>query len=60
MDDTQILDWLEQHYTKFREEGPSNGPNRFTLDYIGVIGDWKEVRGESLRDCVRKLLGKSG
>ena len=56
MNDAQILDWLEAHYTRFCEDGVRD-EERFTLSVIGGRRDY-DVTGPSLRDCVLKATGR--
>ena len=48
MDDTQILDWLQQHATELRLE-----PTDYRLLWIDGWARQHETKGCDLRDCVR-------
>jgi hypothetical protein len=51
MSDKDIIDWLQDRFTKFAEDNFGERP--FTLDYIGNDGSPMYVEGADLRDCVR-------
>lgn len=54
MDDSQILDWIENNMQGFRENiRDVADPQRFTMTFIDPDGCTMGVHGINLRDCVR-------
>jgi hypothetical protein len=55
MDDTKIIDWMQENYVSLCQ----NANDEFEMTYIGRKGENRVVRGKSLRECCRHLMGIS-
>jgi hypothetical protein len=57
MDDTRIVEWIEQHITQFEVIGHV-GKDTYLMHYLDGHGVERSVEGTSLRDCVAGAVTK--
>jgi hypothetical protein len=65
MDDKNILDWIQEHLTDFREtvyDGVDDDGKKVSIYDMGWLDDdgvHHSVRGRSLRDCVKIAINQN-
>ncbi len=56
MDDTEMLDWINEHLASFRHSMRDEGGCPMEMEWIDSEGDSHITRGENIRHCINEAV----
>lgn len=56
MNDTEMLDWINEHLASFRHSMRDAGQNPMIMEWIGTDGNTYTTVGENIRHCINNSV----